>query len=206
MYELVAWFVSLGQWSRWRQVALNYMHHGTTLELGYGTGVFFQQMMEQGLNPIGVDISPFMAGITYRRLHSHNLSCQVVQTCAESLPFPDSYFNNIVATFPTNYILQPATLAEIHRTSRGNAVLIIVTRGELVAPEPIKIFIAWLHQITGKHNDEVVDLHNCFAQSGFKMESLIGEFQGAKAQLIIAHKIDLIIGAKKLAFSCQSKL
>ena len=52
-YELVAWLVSFGQWSTWRRLALLFMQPGPTLELAFGTGVFFIDMLEAGAERIG---------------------------------------------------------------------------------------------------------------------------------------------------------
>ena len=60
-YELVAWLVSFGQWTAWRRLALQFMQSGPTLELAFGTGVFFIDMVEAGYKPVGIDLSPYMA-------------------------------------------------------------------------------------------------------------------------------------------------
>ena len=150
-YELVAWIVSLGQWSRWRQTIEQFLLPGSTLELAYGTGRLFTTMTRSGRSWVGIDISPFMARITARELRQNRLPVRAMQATAQSLPFPDNYFSNVVATFPTNYIFEPETLVEIKRVlrrdARSSARLIVVMQGQLIGPGPIRTFIEWLYRL-----------------------------------------------------------
>ena len=47
-YDAVAWLVSLGQWPAWRRLALQFVQPGPILELAYGTGGLFVDMIEAG--------------------------------------------------------------------------------------------------------------------------------------------------------------
>ena len=138
-YELVAWLVSFGQWSTWRRLALLFMQPGPTLELAFGTGVFFIDMLEAGYQPLGIDLSPYMARQASRRLRQRNFELRLSRAKAQALPFPSNHFANVVATFPSDYLLEPQTLAEIQRVLRDPAAapdaqagrLVIVAEGQL---------------------------------------------------------------------------
>ncbi len=125
-YDTVAWLVSRGLWHRWTRAALPFLH-GRVLELGCGTG--YVQQAQQQAHPgsmCGLDESAQMLAHTRRRLHRHRLPMQLVRGMAERIPFASRSFGSVLATFPTSYIIQPATLAEIRRVLRPSGTLIIV--------------------------------------------------------------------------------
>src|SRR5690606_2783097 len=112
-YDLVAWTVSFGQWAAWRRLALPYLKPGATLELAYGTGGFFVDLIETGYRPVGIDLSPYMARLAGNRLRRKQYHLRLNRAKAQALPFPANTFDNVVATFPSDYMLQTETLAEI---------------------------------------------------------------------------------------------
>ncbi|RME47850.1 MAG: methyltransferase domain-containing protein, partial [Caldilineae bacterium] len=114
-YDAVAWLVSLGAWARWRRTVMPYLRPGPTLELAFGTGGLFADLCEAGRRPVGIDLSPFMARLAARRLRRRRLPLALARARAQALPFPTRRFANVVATFPTPYIFEPATLSEVHR-------------------------------------------------------------------------------------------
>ncbi len=188
-YDWVAWTVSLGHWSRWRKTALPYLISGPTLELAYGTGGLFVTMAQAGLEPVGIDLSPFMAKITAQRLRHRGLHTSVSRAKAQRLPFPAAHFANIVATFPTPYIFDPRTLAEVRRVLRpetGTGRLIVVLQGELVGLGPLSAFIEWLYRITGQRALAEQDVLGRFANAGFEARLQRATFKHATVKLIVA--------------------
>ena len=109
----MAWSVSFGQWAAWCRLALHFLQPGPILELAYGTGGFFVDMTAAGHRPVGIDLSPYMARLARRRLHRRHIPLRLNRAQAQSLPFPAGYFANVVATLPTHYIFDDATLAEV---------------------------------------------------------------------------------------------
>ncbi len=188
-YDWVAWFVSLGQWASWRRLSLNFFQPGPTLELAYGTGGFFVDMLQQGQQPVGIDLSPYMARLTRHRLQRHDYSYRICQAQAQQLPFPDQHFVNIVATFPTDYILQPETLTEVRRVLRDEGRLIVVFMGLLKGPWPVRPFIEWLYQITGQRDQDFPAPDSLLNNQLFSAEWRKVEQDGAAAYLLIARKI-----------------
>ncbi len=188
-YEWVAWAVSLGQWSRWRQTALQHLRDGRTLELAFGTGVLFSQMTAAGIAPIGVDVSPFMARITARRLRRARLPLNIARARAEKLPFPAEHFANAVATFPTDYIFQPETLTDIWRILKPNGRLIIVLQGDLSRFGWVNTAIEWLYRATGQRETPFAALETRFRRAGFTVWQTHSTVKNATAHLLIAEKI-----------------
>ncbi len=191
-YDAVAWGVSFGQWAAWRRLALTCMTSGPILELAYGTGGLFADMQKLGHLPIGIDLSPYMARLASQRLRQKNLNITLNQAQAQSLPFPASSFSTVIATFPTPYIFEPETLAEIYRVLKPPSAdtptsrLIIVVAGQLRGPWPLRPFIDWLYKITDQRNFPVNKPLPIFAQQHFKARWETAEHNGAQARLLIA--------------------
>jgi len=188
-YDWVAWCVSFGQWSAWRRLSLQYLHPGPTLELAYGTGGLFVDMLEAGYQPVGIDISPYMARLTRQKLRHQQLPLNINRAKAQSLPFPSGHFANVVATFPTDYIFQEDTLAEINRVLNSTGRLTIVIEGQLRGPSPIRPFIDWLYQITNQKGFPKGKPLDQLAQHNFNARWQTVWYDGASARLIIADKM-----------------
>ena len=194
---MVAWSVSFGQWATWRRLALPFLQPGPILELAYGTGGFFLDLLEAGYQPVGIDLSPYMARLARQRLRRGHLAIQLSQAKAQRLPFPSNYFANVVATFPTNYIFETSTLTEIYRVlmaprahEGGSAGrLIIVVEGQLRGPWPIRPLIDWLYKITDQHDFPTIKPLPTLAAQHFDARWKTIEQRGISARLLIAYKI-----------------
>jgi ubiquinone/menaquinone biosynthesis C-methylase UbiE len=193
-YDAVAWLVSFGQWAAWRRLALPFLQPGSTLELAYGTGAFFADMTTAGYQPVGIDLSPYMARLASRRLRRRKLPLHLSRARAQRLPFPAGHFANVVATFPTDYMLARDTMAEIHRVlhsaaeGRSPGRLIVVFEGHLRGPWPIRPFINWLYEITGQHSLAPTKPLHLLNSGGFAARWELVEHDGAAARLLIAEK------------------
>jgi ubiquinone/menaquinone biosynthesis C-methylase UbiE len=197
-YELVAWLVSFGQWTAWRRLALQFMQPGPTLELAFGTGVFFIDMVEAGYKPVGIDLSPYMARQAGQRLRRKKIESGLSRARTQALPFPAGRFANVVATFPTDYMLERKTLAEIHRVLRSSTStqkddggrLIIVAEGQLRGPWPVRPFIDWLYRITNQRRIPPEQPLRLLADHNFDVRWKIAEAEGVQARLLLASKKD----------------
>jgi ubiquinone/menaquinone biosynthesis C-methylase UbiE len=124
-YDRVAAAVSGGRWGAWGQAALPYLH-GCVLELGCGTGNLQRALAEQrGLWVVGLDASPQMLAITRRKLAASSRSANLARAVAQALPLSATSFDSIVATFPTEYIIDMATLAELRRVLRPGGRVVV---------------------------------------------------------------------------------
>lgn len=128
-YDLVSWLVSFGHWSSWRATLLPYLGKGRILEIGFGTGTLLTTMAQQERDVIGLELSTAMHNQTTRKLFQHRLIVPRVQSPAQQMPFADGSFDTIIATFPSDYITERATLAECARllrcptvTEQGNVI------------------------------------------------------------------------------------
>jgi len=120
-YDLIAWLVSCGRWSQWRRAALAPLltnqsaEQPRILELGFGTGELLVELAQRTNAVYGLELSSAMQQVTSLKLQRHGVAVPRVQAEAPQLPFANESFAGIVATFPTDYILKPATLQECAR-------------------------------------------------------------------------------------------
>jgi ubiquinone/menaquinone biosynthesis C-methylase UbiE len=128
-YDAVAWAVSGGLWRRWALAALPLLE-GRTLELGFGPG-HLQLALAPSARAAGLDASPQMAAMAARRLRRAGYPPRLARGLAQHLPFPDAAFDTVVATFPAEYILDPATHAEIRRVLAPSGRLVVVPFAQL---------------------------------------------------------------------------
>ncbi len=114
-YDAVAWIVSFGAWSCWRRGALDYLGPGSVLEIGFGTGELLIDMHKQGIDVTGLELSSDMHTITTRKVRKKDIHVKRVQGSTEAAPFTARSFNNILSTFPSQYITSSETLKEMRR-------------------------------------------------------------------------------------------
>lgn len=128
-FDAVAWAVSGGLWRRWVLAALPELR-GRVLELGFGTGQL-QLALADRPGVLGLDPSPQMTRITATRLRRRSCAPRLTRGDAQALPCPGASFDTVVATFPAEYILDPATHAEIRRVLAPGGRLVIVPLAQL---------------------------------------------------------------------------
>ncbi len=187
-YEAVAWLVSFGQWAGWRRLALDYLPPGPTLELAYGTGVFFADMLAAGRQAVGLDLSPYMARQAVRRLNRQGYDSRLCQASAEAIPFPANTFSGLVATFPTDYIFRPRTLSEAYRVLRPGGRLVIVVEGVLRGPRPLNAVLDWLYRVTGQRTLPEDRPRRQMEAYGFRADWALAGDEKIQARLLVAEK------------------
>ena len=117
-YDLVSWVISLGHWSRCRRMALDHATGGRVLEIGFGTGELLIEMAERHWRACGLEPSPAMHRVAAGKMRRRGVQVPRVRGYAQAMPFIDGSFDAIVATFPADYILSPASLQEVARLLR----------------------------------------------------------------------------------------
>ena len=149
-YDAVAWAVSFGRWRAWQQVGVDALPVGRVLELGHGPGHLLRQRLLTGQSTIGLDRSPQMGRIARRRLRKVRIESPLVRAEAQSMPFAAESFAAILATFPTEYILDPRTLDESRRVLRPGGRLIVVI-GVRITPNNLPDrLLQLLYRFTGE--------------------------------------------------------
>lgn len=151
-YDWVSWLVSLGEWRRWQAAALPYVQGPNILEIGHGPGHLLVALKQAEYAVFGVDLSSQMGRQARRRLRRQGFVADLVRSKVQTLPFRPGSFQTVLSTFPTEYIVDPATLAAVHRVLVANGRFIIVPEGHLTGRGTLHRIIDWLFRITGQRD------------------------------------------------------
>jgi ubiquinone/menaquinone biosynthesis C-methylase UbiE len=187
-YDLVAWCVSLGKWPAWGRTSLRHLQGRRILELAHGPGHLLIALAQSGFQPVGIDLSPRMSRQTVRRLHRAGVSVPLVQCCAQALPFRSACFDSAVATFPTEYIVDPATLREAARVTSDAGRLVIVAAAKLGGSGPLPKLIDALYRVTGQSDPLPRGDESAFGQTGWRVRTLEEHIGNSTVFLAIGEK------------------
>lgn len=191
-YDTVSYLVSLGQWRCWQRTALSYLpppDSGIVLELAHGTGNLQLDLLAAGYQTIAYDLSSQMGRIAKAKLTRQYMRTDFIQGDALQLPFTAATFSAIVTTFPTDFIIQSATLQAVHRVLQDQASLVIVLSGIFIKQGVFESSLEWLYSITGQRDADHAQLSPAYFQKyGFDMQTLQAECRDSKVLLLILTK------------------
>jgi ubiquinone/menaquinone biosynthesis C-methylase UbiE len=188
-YDFVAATTSLGQWGAWQQVALDTLpSEGRVLEVGHGPGHLLKLRALRGQNDIGIDASSQMTHIAARRLRRAGYSARLVRAQAQALPFASKSFRAIYATFPSEYIVAPQTLASLHRVLESEGSIVVVPMAQTTGTSMPERFVAWLYEVTGQSGDFGSGWDEFLKQAGFEATTERVQLPGSEVYRLVAKK------------------
>lgn len=188
-YDSVANVVSLGQWWDWQRAALNFLpspESGPILDLAHGTGRFGLDLRYSGYTVTGLDISAQMGRIAGRRLRKAGLPQTLVRANAARMPFPARHFAAVVSTFPTPFIVQPDTLAEIRRILKSEGNLVFVPSAVLTGGGVAEQALESAYQVTGQRGGWGGEWSGHFEEAGFSLQHHLVKLTGSLVTVIEA--------------------
>lgn len=153
MYDFVAWTVSIGRWRNWGRATLPHLSGKRILELGFGPGHLQSSLTAAGFQTSGLDESPQMCRQASRNLRKNGFLPALTRGHAQSLPFQDEAFDSIVATFPSEYIFAPQTLAEAERVLKPGGRLVVALSALPGGANLFERVAAWLFRFTGQSGE-----------------------------------------------------
>jgi ubiquinone/menaquinone biosynthesis C-methylase UbiE len=190
-YDFVAATVSVGMWQEWVKSVIPYLKGPHILELGHGPGHLQKALLDDqppGSFTAGLDFSPQMGRMAQRRLRRWGKEASLVNGDARKLPFDNESFNAIVATFPSEYMYNLKTLAEIHRVLKIDGELVVLPLAYITGKRPMDRAAAFLFKVTGQAPEiEQSDLKPA-KKAGFDFETNWIELDKSKLLIIIARK------------------
>jgi ubiquinone/menaquinone biosynthesis C-methylase UbiE len=168
IYEAVAWMVSFGFWSQWRLDTLQYIKSGSVLEIGFGTGALLKTLKIKGVDVTGLEPSKQMQRVAAKRLKKSKLSIKRVRAQAEAIPLKMSHFDNVVSTFPSNYILKPEILQEIYRVLKPSGRLVVSGFGVRFTGGIKRWLTGWL--LRSSYHEVLALFLTAFSDAGFVVD------------------------------------
>jgi ubiquinone/menaquinone biosynthesis C-methylase UbiE len=194
-YDAVAAAVSGGRWGAWGRSALPYVR-GRVLELGCGTGALQSALAGRMAASVGVDASTQMLDITTHKLNRAGRPIRLARAVAQALPFLPATFDSIVATFPTDYIADRATLAEAQRVLRPRGRLVIVLAAAFAQDGPYQRLLDLAYRLTLQHSPRVQldrpprsTIADRLTQAGFVVEECWELVMGDQVHLVIGTRV-----------------
>ncbi len=198
-YDAVAWLVSFGHWSEWRRTALVYLKSGSVLETGFGTGALLLEMLQSGRDVVGLELSPAMHRVASRRFIKAGVEPQQIRARTEVIPFCDACFDNIIATFPTTYVAQAATLAEYYRVLPSNGRVVIIGLGVRFHSPLLRWLTGWF--LEDSSGSMIRFFSEQAAEAGFNVNTCQHDDNGYILLVLILEKDDAgyITGSGKIS-------
>ena len=187
-YDLVAWTVSLGRWRSWVNSALPWLAGPRALELGHGPGHLQVKMRNKGLLSFGLDRSPQMGRLAIRNSRKVGAVAKLTRGDALHLPFGSGSFDQVVATFPSEYIFEPQTLSEVHRVLAAKGVFIVLPLAWITGKSVPDRLAAWLFRVTGQAGEWQPRFTEGIAAAGFAVEEDRKDLGSSEVLLIVAQK------------------
>jgi SAM-dependent methyltransferase len=134
LYRFASTVPFAGQWRTWQRLVLKRIQGTEVLELGCGLGDLLADMLEQGYACRAIEHSPEMVSAARDTLKRRNVGQKttIVQGSAQYLPFEDASFDTVVSTFPSEYIYDPDTIAEVARVLRPGGRLVVIEGSSLL--------------------------------------------------------------------------
>lgn len=187
-YDIVSWIVSFGHWRSWIDTTLPYLTGNKVLELGYGPGHLQVSLLARGISPAGLDASRNMARITRNRLRQTGYPNSAAIGYVQFLPFSIETFDQVVATFPTEYIFEQETLKEVYRALKPGGYLLVLPIAWLTESRWYVRWIAKLFSVTHQSPNWDASIMIPFIQAGFSTEMRQVDLDSSKVLLIKANK------------------
>jgi ubiquinone/menaquinone biosynthesis C-methylase UbiE len=201
-YDAVSWVVSLGEWRNWQRAALPFVTGKQVLEIGHGPGHMLVALAAEGHTVVGLDLSAFMGQRAQKQIKRVGLAVPLVQGEAQAAPFAPAIFDSVLATFPTEYVIDPATLGAVSCMLKPGGRFVIVPEGHLTGQSPLHRLIEWLFVITGQREGAFAVNQNNewpsaevwrtfeqqFIMAGFQVEIKPVQLARSQATIVIAYK------------------
>jgi len=149
LYRFASTVPFAGQWRVWQRLVLQRLYGTDVLELGCGLGDLLADMLAEGYHCHAIEHSPEMVSAARATLRKRNVGSDalIIQGSAQALPFSDSSFDTVVSTFPSEYIYDPNTIAEVARVLRVGGRLIVIEGANLLPVgflQPLLVLIQML--------------------------------------------------------------
>ena len=191
-YDSVAYLVSFGRWQTWISSVLPFIKGPNVLETGFGPGHLLNLLNNQRYFVFGLDESHQMAQLAKKRWSKQQENNSKLPNITigktQNLPYPDNFFDTVVATFPTAYIYQPDTIEEFFRVLKPGASLIALLSAEIQRPDVLSKITGSLYTITGQSSMNIHPLIDIYSFYQFDLQIAWIDVPSGKAYIMKAKK------------------
>jgi ubiquinone/menaquinone biosynthesis C-methylase UbiE len=217
-YDLVAATVSMGRWKDWVTSVAPFIEGTRILEIGHGPGHLQRLLLSRNLFAVGLDESAPMGQLAKRNVArflqqvpspvAHHPSdadsdspvqpgtyaqIRLTRGLSQHLPFPAGYFDTVVATFPTEYIYDPATLQEAYRVLGPGSRLVILPGATILGRGFLDRVMELLFRITGQAPPNLAEIvhqrsRQPFVSAGFQVQAHEVEIHSSRVFILVATK------------------
>ena len=144
-YDFVAATVSVGQWKDWVTSIFPFIAGTRVLEIGHGPGHLQRLLLSRGLDSVAIDESKPMGLLAKRNTDG---KANLARALAQRLPFADSAFDTVIATFPAEYITDLLTLLEVRRCLSDGGRFIVLPVALQKGRKPLDRVMSLLFRVT----------------------------------------------------------
>jgi ubiquinone/menaquinone biosynthesis C-methylase UbiE len=127
-----------------------YLKGPVILEIGFGPGHLQSILDEERRRVFGLDASHQMIRLARKRLIERGQTPHLTRGFAQHLPFAENVFDQVVTTFPADFIYQSETLCHIYRVLKPGGVLIILPVAWITGKNWVDKSLSWLFRFTGQ--------------------------------------------------------
>lgn len=182
-YDLVAALVSRGLWPQWIVAVVPHLRGERVLELGSGTGYLQRALHQASIPAVGLDASFQMLRLARRKLAHAGGVPRLLRGYAQQLPFPATSFSDVVATFPAEYILDPATLCEVWRVLQPDGQVLLIDSAYFTQQDAYSAAVEVAYRATGqvRTNDSRPRLLQAI---GFAVDEQWVDVGGSRVQIL----------------------
>lgn len=190
LYDFVAYMVSFGMWNEWVLSIKPFITKNKILELGHGTGILSASLTSEGKDITGLDLSSQMSKLTKTRFTKNGLDYKLLTAAAENLPIRSGTFDQVVSTFPSEYITDTRTLSEISRILVDDGEMVLLPYVWMRGKEWYQRLSAWLFRITGQAPEWSSEFNQPLILMGFEVKAQRILLERSELPLFIAKKTE----------------
>ncbi|GAG99615.1 unnamed protein product, partial [marine sediment metagenome] len=173
-------------WDDWVLATLPYLNRHKILELGHGTGKLLLPLHKSGVNIFGIDESKQMGQLARLHLQRNGYKPQIINASAQYLPIKSDWFEQVVATFPSEYIIDVRTLKEVERVLQPSGELIVLPYAWITGRSWYKRLASWIFKITGQAPEWSNHFDKPFKLMGFDAKVHKVELESSELPIITA--------------------
>jgi ubiquinone/menaquinone biosynthesis C-methylase UbiE len=187
-YDWIASLVSGGKWNEWVLSVIPYLQGRNVLELGFGPGYLLSELIRKGYFIVGVDASVQMCRKAGLRLGGVFRNMLIVNGYAQYIPLSSTSFDHVVATFPSDYIIDPRALNEIWRVLMPGGSLVVLPLAWTTTPKWHEWISDYLLRLSSSKPEWNSYYLNQLRNQGFETIHEIVHTDKSTVSIIIAQK------------------